>query len=200
MVLENTPIFDKCLIQINKKNSSNESQKNIITLENTEENTEENTTIGKVEAVENTQDDEEVEKVAEEEEEEEKDVEKEQETLVIKKELNEENKNIKKEVTEEIVKIDNESSKTLEKSDNLSDLKEHVLEVDEKDSMSLKNPNEIYLDIYRAARQKAKEMKIAAIKAHLEAKKIKQTYLIDEIDSSDDSDYDEDEDDIFSEN
>ena len=198
MVLENTPIFNKCLIQINKKEASNESKKSSIVLENAEEDEEKDTEemVEKVEVVKKTEDDDQVE----EDDELEKNVEKEEEVTVIKKEVNEENNNIKKEVSEEINKIDNESTKTLEKSDNLSDLKEHVLEVDEKDSMSLKNPNEIYLDIYRAARQKAKEMKIAAIKAHLEAKKIKQTYLVDEIDSSDDSDYDEDEDDIFSEN
>ena len=39
-------------------------------------------------------------------------------------------------------------------------------------------------------RKKAKEAKQKAIQAYLEAKRIKNTYLIDEIDTSDDSDDD----------
>lgn len=64
-------------------------------------------------------------------------------------------------------------------------------------TISLKQPNEVYLDIYKAARQKAKEAKKEAIKAYLMAKKIKQTYLLDESEISED---DSEDDFLFSEN
>ena len=65
--------------------------------------------------------------------------------------------------------------------------------------MRLKEPNEVYLDIYKAAREKAKKAKNEAIKAYLEAKKIKELYMLDVIDSSTDEE-EEEEDEIFSEN
>ena len=49
----------------------------------------------------------------------------------------------------------------------------------------LKKPNEVYYKIYREARTKAKEAKKKAILALLEAKNIKKTYFLDEIDKSD---------------
>ena len=66
----------------------------------------------------------------------------------------------------------------------------------EKDaeSITLKNPNQVYKEIYQKAREKAKEAKKMAIQAYLELKNIKKTYMLDDIE--DDSD---DEDD-FSEN
>jgi hypothetical protein len=54
--------------------------------------------------------------------------------------------------------------------------------------VKLKNPNEVYLEIYRDARIKAKEAKRKAIQAYLEAKRIKTLYLLNEIESSDDED------------
>ena len=80
-----------------------------------------------------------------------------------------------------------------------NDLNEIVLDVpkNENETMSLRNPNEVYLDIYKAARQKAKEAKRQAIKAYLTVKKIKQQYLIDE---SEISEEESDDDFLFSEN
>ena len=54
------------------------------------------------------------------------------------------------------------------------------------DVVKLKNPNEVYMEIYKEARLKAKEAKKHAIQSYLEAKRIKSLYLLDEIDSSDD--------------
>lgn len=69
---------------------------------------------------------------------------------------------------------------------------------DDDEPISLKQPNEVYQEIYREARKKAKIAKNLAIKAFLEAKKIKNTYLMDELDSdmSSSSEFD-DEDNIF---
>ena len=64
----------------------------------------------------------------------------------------------------------------------------------DKPNITLKKPNEVYYEIYKLAKEKAKEHKKAAISHYLEAKKIKNTYLLDDLDNSDDSSIDEDED------
>ena len=74
-----------------------------------------------------------------------------------------------------------------------NDLEEVDIEPDDRGSISLKQPNEIYTEIYKAARKKAKLMRKAAIAAFLEAKKIKTQHLLDDIYSSDDEDYSSDE-------
>ena len=93
--------------------------------------------------------------------------------------------------------------KSLEKT---NDLEEIELNIDNIDTIKLKEPNEVYLDIYKAARE-SKRAKNEAIKAYLEAKKIKELYMLDIIDSSDeeygDSEEEEDyieDDKLFSEN
>ena len=78
--------------------------------------------------------------------------------------------------------------------ENISnDLEEVDIEPDDRGSISLKQPNEIYAEIYKAARTKAKLMRKAAIAAFLEAKKIKTQHLLDDIYSSDEEDYSSDE-------
>ena len=52
-------------------------------------------------------------------------------------------------------------------------------------SITLKKPNQVYFELYKKARDKAKMAKKAAIIAYLEAKNIKKTYMIENIDSSD---------------
>ena len=123
-----------------------------------------------------------------------------------------------KEKTEENLEETHDSSiNNLESSDKLENLEETItvfqknsenqdgleeinLEIDETSPLTLKNPNEVYLDIYKAAREKAKKAKNEAIKAYLEAKRIKELYFLDVVDTSDEEsdDYD-DEDELFSE-
>jgi len=71
--------------------------------------------------------------------------------------------------------------------------------VPEEEPMKLKEPNEVYLDIYKAAREKARKAKNEAIKAYLEAKRIKELYMLDVVDSSSDEE-EEEEEELFSEN
>jgi len=52
--------------------------------------------------------------------------------------------------------------------------------------VELKKPSEVYLEIYKKAREKAKEARLAAIKAYLTVKEIKKQYLLDEIELSED--------------
>ena len=74
------------------------------------------------------------------------------------------------------------------------------LENNSDDILQLKT-KEFYYDIYRTALDKAKKAKRQALECFLEAKKIKETYMLDEIDNntsdeedlenSDDSDLEE---------
>ena len=74
------------------------------------------------------------------------------------------------------------------KSNELLGLKEIELNVANiKDSVSIKKPNEVYFGIYRAAREKARHMRQAAIEAYLEARNIKTKYMLDDMDDSDDN-------------
>jgi hypothetical protein len=62
------------------------------------------------------------------------------------------------------------------------------------ETITLKKHNQVYYEIYEKAREKAKAAKQAAINAYLELKQIKKTYMIDDVDESDDSEFDEDSD------
>lgn len=68
---------------------------------------------------------------------------------------------------------------------------------DESDKITLKKPNQVYYDIYKAARKKAKTAKRDAIIAFLEAKNIKKAYMLPDLDDSDsgsdDCEFDEEE-------
>ena len=101
----------------------------------------------------------------------------------------------KKNLGTEEVTLKNNIDKSLEKSDSLEEIE---LNVDDSDTINIKEPNEVYLDIYKAAKQKAKAMKNEAIKAYLEAKRIKELYMLDIVDSSEEDDEEEEE--LFSEN
>jgi hypothetical protein len=61
-------------------------------------------------------------------------------------------------------------------------------ELDEKESVQLKQRNEVYYDMYREARKKAKRARDLALSSYLEAKRIKNTYMLDDIRDSDESD------------
>ena len=90
----------------------------------------------------------------------------------------------------------NETS-SLEKN---NDLEEIELFAPEEDPIKLKEPSEVYLDIYKQAREKARKAKNEAIKAYLEAKRIKELYMLDVADSSDSDESEEEEEELFSEN
>ena len=87
--------------------------------------------------------------------------------------------------------LDYENNDDLEKSS--IDLEEITINPDGEDSISIKNPKEIYEEIYRVARIKAKKMRAASIEAFLEAKRIKSQYVLDDIEDSDSEDYTDDE-------
>jgi len=84
----------------------------------------------------------------------------------------------------DVLTSENDDLKEFDINSNLSSL----------ETMTLKKPNQVYYEIYKAAREKAKKAKKEAIQAFLEAKNIKKTYMLDEIDDSDESDLEMDED------
>lgn len=57
------------------------------------------------------------------------------------------------------------------------------------ESIQLKKSSEVYYEIYKDAKRKAKEMREAALKAYLEAEKIKMKFSLD--DMGDESDFDD---------
>jgi hypothetical protein len=72
-----------------------------------------------------------------------------------------------------------------------SDILEIDLDIDEIESSNifhLKEKTEIYYQMYREARQKAKLAKSLALSSYLEARRIKNLYMLDNIDESDESD------------
>lgn len=232
MIINEKPIFNKCLIRINntdKKNSKSIDDTTSVT-ENTEtvqqDNSEEDEKNEPELAVEDENvlavqdkpelavEDEHVLVVQDEPEQVLDTVPVVEDMKQLEKEFNE-NEVMEKETTDEksLEKLENNEissvieeelkNKSLEKT---NDLEEIELKIDNIDTIKLKAPNEVYLDIYKAAREKAKKAKNDAIKAYLEAKKIKELYMLDIIDSSDeeyedseDGEYVED-DKLFSEN
>ena len=61
------------------------------------------------------------------------------------------------------------------------------------ETIALKKPNDVYYEMYKQAREKAKNAKKEALLALLEAKNIKQTYMLEDIDSSDESTFSDEE-------
>jgi hypothetical protein len=86
----------------------------------------------------------------------------------------------------------------IEELDEPKDLLEVDLDVNLQDSLetiTLKKPNQVYFELYKEARNKAKIAKKSAIMAYLEAKNIKKTYMIENLNDSD-SDFDAEIDDV----
>jgi hypothetical protein len=54
------------------------------------------------------------------------------------------------------------------------------------ETITLKKPNQVYYELYKEAKKRAKENKKLAIIAFLEAKNIKKTYMLDNLNESDD--------------
>ena len=120
----------------------------------------------------------------------------------IKNEVNIKNEeNIKNEVNN-VDETDNVDFEIEELDDNIMDdnimeLQELIIDntnLPETDNITLKKPNQIYFELYKEARTKAKTAKKNAILAFLEAKNIKKTYMLDnlnEIDSDFDDEIDE---------
>ena len=90
--------------------------------------------------------------------------------------------------------IDIEELPNSMEDDNLTEL-DIQTNIHSEEPLQLKKPNQIYLDLYREARSKAKIAKKNAILAYLEAKNIKKKFMIENINDSD-SDFDDEIDEV----
>jgi len=179
MVLDNEPIFDSCLIK-NNKTSQNKSLddlksepiiQNEVNLENINEEPKEvkdPQTQSVLQKMDETLDSlEELEPL----------------DLLVSEEKNEHD-NISLDIQFENLNNDIEENKH-----ELREINNNDLNLDNVESMTLKKPNQVYFELYKEARNKAKQAKKNAILAYLEAKNIKKTYMIENI-NDDDSDFD----------
>jgi hypothetical protein len=73
--------------------------------------------------------------------------------------------------------------------DDLKEMDGFDLSLENLEKMQLKKPNQVYFELYKEARSKAKQAKKGAILAYLEAKNIKKTYMLENLNDSD-SDFD----------
>jgi hypothetical protein len=180
MVIDNEPIFESCLIKTNKKPLEESSHSDILVqesknecvnsiLENIDKN--EPTTLdalNNLPSSDNLGDLEEIETL----------------DILQSDESNDKEENISIEFEDLIEDIEENNS------DELKEINNTDLNLDKTDSsITLKKPNQVYFELYKEARNKAKKAKKDAILAYLEAKNIKKTYMIENINDSD-SDFD----------
>ena len=102
-------------------------------------------------------------------------------------------------VNTESVETENSNHNNTETDNSMEEVVFNLEELPTDDKLTLKNPNEVYYQMYRDARQKARVAKELALSSYLEAKNIKNTYMLNDIDS-DTSDLEIDDESINSEN
>ena len=202
MVLDNEPIFDSCLIKSSKKgsvdfnqiheNSNNtletnlEDNKNtnLFSLENFSNNTNDNDDILETSNIDNDLDTNKNEEV-------------DNDNKINNNDDKEDNKLMDVKQPTEEDEINKETNILLDFEDlNKEDLKEVDLNINLENNLetfTLKQPTQVYYELYKEAREKAKIAKKAAIVAYLEAKNIKKTYMLDNIDNDSDIDAEIDE-------
>ena len=73
----------------------------------------------------------------------------------------------------------------------MTEIEFNLDELPENETIQIKKRNDVYYQMYREAKKKAKLARDLALSTYLDAKRIKNTYMLDEID--DDSDLDQDE-------
>ena len=85
------------------------------------------------------------------------------------------------------ITVEEEKEKEKEEKENeLTDITDELSNIPaDSDTITLKNPNEIYYEMYKKAKEKAKDAKRIASLAYLEMKNIKKTYNLNDIVESD---------------
>lgn len=92
------------------------------------------------------------------------------------------------EIADENIQIDTSETNILKEVD--FDLEK----IGEDETVTLRKRNEVYYEMYKEARRKAKVARDLALSSYLEAKRIKNTYMLDDIIDSDEDEEEEDED------
>ena len=95
---------------------------------------------------------------------------------------------------ENIEKINNQTSEEpiyLEKKNTLEEVQLNLEEI--TDTIEIKERNDLYYQMYREAKKKGKIARDLALSSFLEAKRIKKTYMLQDISDSEESDLDNEE-------
>jgi len=79
-----------------------------------------------------------------------------------------------------------------EKENDMQEFELDLEELPKEETFQLKQRKEVYYEIYRQAVKKAKLAREMAVSAYLEAKQIKNTYMIEDLEDSDESDLEDD--------
>ena len=90
-----------------------------------------------------------------------------------------------------LVKIEEPDLVKTEEKNELCEVDFNLEEMSQHDTFKLKERDDVYYDMYREALRKAKVAKDLALSAYLEAKEIKNKYMLNSISDSDESDYEE---------
>ena len=80
-------------------------------------------------------------------------------------------------------------------NDDLKEMDNFDVSLENLEKIQLKKPNQVYFELYKEARKKAKLAKKNAILAYLEAKNIKKTYMLENLNDTD-SDFDDEIDEV----
>ena len=73
--------------------------------------------------------------------------------------------------------------------DELQEINLTLDKITDENPVSIKNKNNVYYEMYKEAKRKAKMARNLALSSYLEAKRIKNVYMLDETTDSDDSDF-----------
>jgi hypothetical protein len=85
-----------------------------------------------------------------------------------------------------------EPNKNINEEDSLEEVEFHLEDFNDSEPIIIKNRNNVYYEMYKEARKKAKIARDLALSTYLEAKRIKNTYMLEDLDDEDESG-DEDE-------
>jgi hypothetical protein len=97
---------------------------------------------------------------------------------------------LEKETTDNTINdvIEIEETPDIIDNNEMQEVNFNLEELPENETMQIKKRNDVYYEMYREARRKAKIARDLALSSYLEAKQIKNTYMLDDIKDSDDSD------------
>lgn len=188
MVIKKKELFKRCLIRMKNDSESMENQEELNTVKESEDQN--NITIGdeEVQSLEN-------ENKLEEVENEQLDTDLQSENIDLSiapsENLEEEKQDDK---LNQVDSEDSQTQNTLEEEISNSTPTVEPVEVsledltieNQEDNLTLKRPNEVYYNMWKEARQKARQAKQEALAAYLEAKKIKENYMLEGINSDSD--------------
>jgi hypothetical protein len=204
MIMNKENLFESCLIKKSEKSEKSVKQENLENMENSEKKTlesletvaflekdvvqleEPKVLFADSELISETLEQVEISLPEEETEfRENEEVKEKKEESPLKEEKEDADKKEKEEKDADLENIVNEVIKEelQPANDNLLEI-EPSIDSESLEIFQLKKPNEVYNQIYKEAREKAKEAKKQAIVAYLEAKNIKKTYMLDDLDSS----------------